>query len=73
MANDDNVRDIYIERDNWFRSQIAAGVEEGAAAGTIRGGVDAEAFAYLLVAMLRGSVLQLMLSPDAAMVNRHLT
>ena len=70
VANDENVRDIYIERDNWFRSQIAAAVEEGTAADTIRRGVDAEAFAYLLVALLRGSVLQLMLSPDAAMIDR---
>lgn len=70
VANDDNVRDIYIERDNWFRSQIAVAVTEGASQGVVRGDVDADAFAYLLVAVLRGSVLQLLLSPDATMIPR---
>jgi AcrR family transcriptional regulator len=70
VANDDNVRDIYIERDQWFRDQIAAAIEEGKAAGDIRAGVDEGAFAYLVVAMLRGSVLQLLLSPDAGMIGR---
>lgn len=70
VANDDNVRDIYVERDQWFRGLIVAAVDEGVAAGDIRVGVDARAFAYLLVAMLRGSVLQLMLSPEAEMITR---
>ena len=70
VANDDNVRDVYIERDSWFRLQIASAVEEGISHGVIRSGIDADAFAYLVVAMLRGSVLQLLLSPDATMISR---
>lgn len=66
IANDDNVRDIYIERDTWFRSLISTAVAEGITEGSVRPDVDPGAFAYLLVALVRGSALQLMLTPDPA-------
>ncbi|MET0452520.1 MAG: TetR family transcriptional regulator [Mycobacterium sp.] len=70
VANDDNVRDVYVERDEWFRGLVAAAVAEGVAQGTIRRAVDPAAFAYLLVGQLRGTMLQLMLVPDTAMQTR---
>lgn len=70
VANDEHVRDLFIERDNWFRSQISAAVERGVVQGGIRDDADGDAFAYLLIAILRGSVLQLLLSPDAGMIPR---
>ncbi len=69
-ANDVNVREVYLERDQWFRDLIADAVTDGIAAGDIRADTDAAAFAYLLVGVLRGTVLQLMLSPDPAMHER---
>lgn len=66
-ANDANVRDVYVERDQWFRGLIARAVNDGVAAGEIRADVDADAFAYLLVGQLRGTALQLILTPDPAM------
>lgn len=84
VANDENVRDIYAERDGWFRTLISEAVVDGMKEGSVREDVDSEAFAYLLVALLRGSVMQLMLAPTpaahaalrnecVALVKRHLT
>ncbi|AQA02328.1 hypothetical protein BVC93_07660 [Mycobacterium sp. MS1601] len=69
-ANDVNVREVYLERDQWFRDLITTAVTDGITAGDIRADVDATAFAYLLVGMLRGTMLQLMLTPDPAMHER---
>lgn len=69
-ANDVNVREVYLERDQWFRDLIAGAVTDGIAAGDIRADTDAAAFAYLLVGVLRGTVLQVMLSPSPAMHER---
>jgi AcrR family transcriptional regulator len=84
VANDVNLKDIYIERDSWFRARISAAVTDGIAQGVVRIGVDPSAFAYLLVGQLRGTAMQLMLAPNpailgplraecSAMVRRHLT
>ena len=67
VAAEPVVRDVYVERDAWFRALIADIVTEGIADGTIRGDVDAAALAVMLLGQLRGVGLQMMLDPDPAL------
>jgi AcrR family transcriptional regulator len=64
VAAEPIVRDIYVERDAWFRALIAEIVAEGIADGSIRHDVDAAALAVVLLGQLRGIGLQMMLDAD---------
>lgn len=55
------LRDIYLERDAWFRTLISEIVAEGIKDGSIRADVDAASFAVVLLGQLRGTGLQMML------------
>jgi len=56
-------RKRFQEIDEWFRSIVRGGLEEGIAAGDVSSLLDANHAATLIVGMLRGTVLQWLMSP----------
>jgi len=67
VAGEPGLKDLYIERDDWFRRQIVSAVIDGISDGSIRADVDPHAYAYILVGQLRGIGMQLMLSDDTGL------
>jgi AcrR family transcriptional regulator len=65
IASDEDLRPVFAERDGAFRSSMASAVRAGVADGSIRGDADPEASAVALVALMRGTSLQRLLTPDA--------
>ena len=57
---------FFLERDDWFRSELTGQLEAGRRDGTVRSDVDPEAAAVSIVGMLRGIGLQLLLNPSVA-------
>lgn len=60
------LKPVFVERDDWFRSELVDQLATGRRDGTVRAGVDPEAAAVSIVGLLRGIGLQLLLKPDAA-------
>jgi hypothetical protein len=66
VASKPGLREVYFERDDWFRAVLADIVTQGVEEESIRADVDPLAVAVVLVGQLRGIGLQLMLTPDSA-------
>lgn len=65
VTSEPGLRQTFLERDAHFRELLAALVSEGVAHGSIRADADPAGTAAALVAQLRGTGLQLMLTGDA--------
>ena len=65
VAAQPELRTIFLERDEIFRSTVVEHLREGVQDGSVRPDVDPAATAVVLVGQLRGIGLQLMLTPDA--------
>ena len=65
IASDPDLRPVFAERDEAFRTSMAKAVAAGVADGTVRADADPDAAAIALVALMRGVGLQRLLSPDA--------
>jgi AcrR family transcriptional regulator len=59
------LRDVFVERDAFFRHHVEAAVREGIEDGTVRRDVDPAAAAFAIVGQLRGISLQLQLAPGS--------
>ena len=65
IASDPDLRPVFAERDEAFRSSMAKAVAAGVADGSVRADADPAAAGVALVALMRGVGLQRLLSPDA--------
>jgi AcrR family transcriptional regulator len=65
IASDEDLRPIFAERDEAFRTGMADAVRAGVADGSIRADADPAATAVVLVGLLRGVGLQRLLSRAA--------
>ena len=65
IASDEELRPVFAERDEAFRTGMADAVRAGVADGSIRPDADPAAAAVALLALLRGVGLQLLLTPEA--------
>ena len=65
IASDPDLRPVFAERDEAFRTSMAKAVAAGMTDGTVRADADPDAAAVALVALMRGVGLQRLLSPDA--------
>ena len=65
IASDEDLRPVFAERDEAFRTGMADAVRAGIADGSIRSDADPAASAVALVGLLRGVGLQRLLSPEA--------
>lgn len=63
LAADPVVAPLFAERDEGFRGLLAEAVRRGVADGTVRPDVDPDAAGAVLMAIVRGSALQLIASP----------
>jgi AcrR family transcriptional regulator len=63
IASDEDLRPVFAERDEAFRSGMADAVRAGVADGSIRADADPAACAVALVGLLRGVGLQRLLTP----------
>jgi AcrR family transcriptional regulator len=66
IASDEDLRPVFAERDEAFRTGMADAVRAGVADGSIRADADPGACAVALVGLLRGVGLQRLLAPQAA-------
>jgi AcrR family transcriptional regulator len=65
IASDPDLRPVFAERDEAFRTSMGNAVAAGVADGTVRADADPDAAAVALVALMRGVGLQRLLSPAA--------
>jgi AcrR family transcriptional regulator len=65
IASDEDLRPIFAERDEAFRTGMADAVRAGVTDGSIRGDADPAASAVALVGLLRGVGLQRLLTPES--------
>lgn len=64
VASEPTLRPIFIDRDEYFRGEIAADIRRGVGDGSMRSDADAEALAVVVVGQVRGIGMQLMLTPE---------
>jgi AcrR family transcriptional regulator len=70
LPHDAPLREVFAADDRRVRHDLVRLVEAGRRAGTVADDVDAEAFATMLIGMLRGVGTQCLLDPDAVDLDR---